>query len=119
MIAAVLLALLSLLTSALPLFVAVLIPAVVLYSGVALGFAGLAATGGLWMLKRWGLWLTIVTSAINFLWAAPGLAVVLTTPLWRSDPVVVTGFVLSLITVAAFVLVIALTVLPSSRRAYR
>src|SRR3954454_4494292 len=77
-IAAVLLALLSLLTLALPLFVVEVIPPVVLYSGVALGLAGLAATGGLWMLKKWGLWLTIVTCAINILWAAPGLAVVLT-----------------------------------------
>src|SRR3954471_2843192 len=104
-IAAVLLALLSLLTLALPLFVVEVIPPVVLYSGVALGLAGLAATGGLWMLKKWGLWLTIVTCAINILWAAPGLAVVLTTPSLTtplsspSAPLVVTGFVLSLITV--------------------
>src|SRR3954454_10492980 len=123
-IAAVLLALLSLLTLALPLFVVEVIPPVVLYSGVALGLAGLAATGGLWMLKKWGLWLTIVTCAINILWAAPGLAVVLTkplltTPLSRSNPLVVIGFVLSLITVAAFSLIITLAVLPSSRRAYR
>ena len=118
-ITAALLALFRSATLALPLFVIEAMPAVVVYSGVALGLAGLAASGGLWMLKKWGLWLTIVTCAINILWAAPGLAVVLTTPLSRSKLVVVIGFVLTVITVAAFVLVIVLTVLPSSRRAYR
>ncbi len=117
--AAALLALFSLATLALPLIVIEAMPAVVVYSGVALGLAGLAASGGLWMLKKWGLWLTIVTCVVNIVWAVPGLAVVLTIPLSRSNPVVVIGFVLSLMTVAAFVLVIALAVLPSSRRAYR
>src|SRR5918998_3712257 len=36
------------------------IPAVVLYSGIVLGVAGLVASAGLWMLKKWGLWLTII-----------------------------------------------------------
>jgi hypothetical protein len=122
-IAAALLALFSLLILTLPLFVASMIPAAVLYLGGTLGVAGLVAAGGLWTLKKWGFWLTIVTCAINILWAAPGLTVMLTTPLSaplaRSDPGVLVGFVLSLITVPAFVLVIALAMLPSSRRAYR
>jgi len=38
---------------------------VVVYSGVALGVAGLvaAAAGGLWMLKKWGVWLAVVVCA--------------------------------------------------------
>ena len=31
------------------------VPAVVLYSGIVLGVAGLVASAGLWMLKKWGL----------------------------------------------------------------
>src|SRR5215211_8259299 len=35
------------------------VPAVVLYSGIVLGVGGLVASAGLWMLKKWGLWLTM------------------------------------------------------------
>ncbi|MCA1729865.1 MAG: hypothetical protein LC751_10815, partial [Actinobacteria bacterium] len=34
---------------------------------------GLVASVGLWMLKKWGLWLTIVVSVLNILSAAPGV----------------------------------------------
>src|SRR5215212_7897930 len=49
------------------------VPAVVLYSGILLGVVGLVASAGLWMLKRWGLWLTIVVNVLGGLSAAPGL----------------------------------------------
>jgi len=50
------------------------VPAVVLYGGIVLGVVGLIASVGLWLLKRWSLWLTVVVSALNLLLAAPGIA---------------------------------------------
>src|ERR687893_1672234 len=49
------------------------VPAVVLFSGVVLGVAGLVASAGLWILKNWGLWLTIVVNVLGGLSAAPGV----------------------------------------------
>src|ERR671911_2070677 len=51
------------------------IPSVVLYSGTVLGVAGLVASAGLWMLKRRGLWLTIIVNVLGALSAKPGLVV--------------------------------------------
>ena len=50
------------------------VPEVVLYSGIVLGIVGLVAAVGLWMLKKWSLWLTIIVSVLNILSAAPGVA---------------------------------------------
>ena len=50
------------------------VPAVVLYGGIVLGIVGIVATIGLWMLKKWSWWLTIVVSVLNILSSAPGLA---------------------------------------------
>jgi len=73
--AAVLLALISLAGLPGPLLPgSEVVPAVVLYSGIVLGVAGLIAAVGLWLLKRWSFWLTIVVSALNLLSAAPGIA---------------------------------------------
>jgi hypothetical protein len=69
---------------------------------------GLIGAAGLWMLKRWALWLTIVVSVLNILSAAPGLAFA-PTPTLRA---------LATIGVVGFALVILLAVLPNSRRAY-
>jgi uncharacterized membrane protein (DUF2068 family) len=84
------------------------VPAVAIYLGVVLGVAGLIAAAGLWMLKRWALWLTIVVSVLNILSAAPGLAFA-PTPTLRT---------LAAVGVVGFALVVVLAVLPSSRRAY-
>jgi hypothetical protein len=84
------------------------VPAFVIYLGVALGVAGLLAAAGLWMLKRWALWLTIVVSVLNILSAAPGLAFAPNAGLRAAATVTVIGFAL----------VILLVVLPNSRRAY-
>ncbi len=84
------------------------VPAVVIYLGVVLGVAGLVAAAGLWMLKRWALWLTIVVSVINILSAAPGLAFAPNAGLR----------VAATVTVVGFALVILLVVMPNSRRAY-
>jgi uncharacterized membrane protein (DUF2068 family) len=80
----------------------------VVYVIILLGVLGLVAAGGLWMLKRWALWLTIVVCVLNILAAAPGL--VFATEL--------TGRVLATIGVVGFAVVILLAVLPGSRRAY-
>jgi PAS domain S-box-containing protein len=73
-VAAVLLALFSLLTLICPwLLAAAEIPAFVVYLGVVLGVAGLLAAAGLWMLKRWSVWLTIVVCVVGILSTDPGL----------------------------------------------
>jgi hypothetical protein len=48
-------------------------PAFILYSGYVVGILGLVAAVGLWMLKPWSYWTTIVVSALNFLLGLPGL----------------------------------------------
>jgi uncharacterized membrane protein (DUF2068 family) len=48
-------------------------PAIILYSGYVVGVVGLVAAVGLWMLKPWSYWTTIVVSALNFLLALPGV----------------------------------------------
>jgi len=84
------------------------VPEVVLYSGIVLGIVGLVAAVGLWMLKKWSLWLTIVISVLNILSAAPGVAFAPNAALQ----------VAATVTVVVFALIIVLVVgLPSSRRA--
>jgi hypothetical protein len=83
------------------------VPAVVLYSGIVLGVAGLVASGGLWMLKRWGLWLTIVVNVLGGLSAAPGVGAA---PNAALQAAAIVGVLIS-------VVVIVLVVLPSSRHA--
>jgi hypothetical protein len=48
-------------------------PAFILYSGYVLGIVGLIVAVGLWMLKPWSYWTTIVVCALNFLLGAPGV----------------------------------------------
>ena len=84
------------------------IPAFIVYSAVVLGVFGLVAVAGLWTLKRWSVWLTIVMSVLNILSAAPGFASAPTPELLVSAIVFVVGFAL----------IIVLVVLPGSRRAY-
>jgi hypothetical protein len=83
------------------------IPEFVIYLGVVLGIAGLAAAAGLWMLRKWSIWLTIVVSVVNFLSAAPGLAFAPNAALQ----------VAATITVVGSAIIIVLVVLPSSRQA--
>jgi hypothetical protein len=59
-VASVLLALLSLANLLSPAMPSEGVPAFVIYLGVVLGVLGLIGAAGLWMLKRWALWLTIV-----------------------------------------------------------
>jgi uncharacterized membrane protein (DUF2068 family) len=80
----------------------------IVYLILVLGILGLVAAGGLWMLRRWALWLTIVVSVLNILAAAPGLV-------FAPD---LTGRTLAAVGVVGFAVVIMLAVLPGSRRAY-
>jgi hypothetical protein len=83
------------------------VPAVVLYSGIVLGVAGLVASGGLWTLKKWGLWLTIVVNVLGGLSAAPGVGAA---PNAALQAAALAGVLIS-------ALIILLVVLPFSRRA--
>jgi hypothetical protein len=82
-------------------------PAFVIYSGIVLGIVGLVVSVGLWMMKTWSLWATIVVCVLNFLLGAPG--VVMAPGVALKTAVAVTEIVA--------VLIIVLVVLPSSRRA--
>ena len=84
------------------------IPAVVLYFGIVLGVAGLVASAGLWMLKKWGLWLTIIVNVLGALSAAPGVGAAPNAALQ----------VAAIAAVLISALIIVLVVLPSSRRAF-
>ena len=84
------------------------VPAVVLYSVIVQGGVGLVAPAGLWMLKKWGLWLTIIVDALGALSAAPG---VVAAPNAALPAAAVAGVVI-------FALIIVLVVLPTSRRAF-
>jgi hypothetical protein len=46
---------------------------VALFAFIIDGVGGLIAAFGLWMLKRWGLWLSIVIAVLTILVAVPGL----------------------------------------------
>src|SRR5919112_888428 len=46
-------------------------PSFVIYGGIVLGIAGLVVCYGLWTLKPWSLWATIVVGVLNFLLSAP------------------------------------------------
>jgi uncharacterized membrane protein (DUF2068 family) len=78
------------------------------YIIVGLGALGLVAAGGLWMLKRWALWLTVVVAVLNILAAAPGLVFATN----------FSGRALATMGVVGFALVILLAVLPGPRRTY-
>ena len=107
-VAAVLLALHSLLYLIFPLLPTEGVPALVVYSNVVWGVAGLVTAAGLWMLKRWSMWLAIVLCGLAILLASPGL----------TAPSSALLGVLATVVVAGAVLIILLVVLPSSQRAY-
>jgi hypothetical protein len=107
-VAAVLLALFSLANLISPFLFSEGVPEFVIYLGVILGITGLAAAAGLWMLKKWSVWLTIIVSALNILSAAPGIAFAPNVALQ----------IAATITVVGSVLIIVLVVRPNSRRAF-
>ncbi len=108
-VAAILLALTSLLNFPAPLVPgSEEVPAVVIYGGLVLGVVGLVAAAGLWMLKKWSVWITIVVSVLGLLSAAPGVAF---------GPNVALQ-VAAAVGVLIPALIIVLVLLPTSRRAF-
>ncbi len=83
-------------------------PAYFLYWGYVVGVVGIVAAVGLWMMKRWSLWLTIVVCVLNFLLALPG--VLFAPGVALKAFIAVTGIVA--------VLIVVLVMLPGSRRAF-
>jgi hypothetical protein len=111
-VAAILLALFSVPNVLFPLWAEAIpreeeVPALVVYTTVLVGVAGLVGAAGLWMLRKWSLWLTIVVCVLNVLDAAAGLAGAPNAALQAAATVMVVGFAL----------IIVLVVLPSSRQA--
>jgi uncharacterized membrane protein (DUF2068 family) len=82
-------------------------PMFIIYVGIVLGIVGIVAAVGLWMLKTWSIWLTIVVCVLNILSSVP------------APFMVQSGGLLALIAVQTigFILIIVLVVLPISRRA--
>ena len=83
-------------------------PMFVIYSGIVLGIVGIVAAVGLWMLKKWSWWLTIVVCVLNILLSAPAPAMVSSAGLLALIAVQTIGFAL----------VLVLVVLPTSRRSF-
>ena len=83
-------------------------PAFIYYSGIVLGIVGLLVAFGLWMLKTWSFWATIIVAVLNLLLGAPGIV------LGPNAGIQVATAVLAVVTV----LIIVLVVLPSSRGAF-
>jgi uncharacterized membrane protein (DUF2068 family) len=83
-------------------------PMFIIYSGIVLSIVGIVAAVGLWMLKKWGFWLTIVVSVVNILFNLTGLVMELPAGL----------LVIIAVQTIGFVLVIVLAVLPTSRQAF-
>ena len=82
-------------------------PAFVIYSGYVVGVVGLLVSVGVWMLKPWSYWATIVVCVLNLLSGAPG---VLMAPGAALKAVIAVGEVVA-------ILIIVLVMLPDSRRA--
>ena len=82
-------------------------PMFIIYSGIVLAIVGIVAAIGLWMMKMWGFWATIIICVINILLNVPGLVMVPTVALEEAIVVQTVGFVVTIV----------LVVLPSTRRA--
>src|ERR687886_104378 len=84
-------------------------PAFALYLGYVLGVVGIVAAVGLWMMKRWSFWLTIVVCVLNFLLGLP--------PVLFLEPGVALKVFIAVTEIVA-VLIVVLVMLPGSRRAF-
>src|ERR687884_548868 len=82
-------------------------PAFFLYLGYVVGVVGIVAAVGLWLMKRWSFWLTIVINVLNFLLGLPGVLF--------APGVALKAFIA--VTEVVAILIIVLVVLPDSRRA--
>ncbi len=85
------------------------VPTFVIVLGVILGVVGIVAAVGLWLLRKWGMILTIVVAAVNLLSSAPGLP-------FAPNAVL---RVLATLTVLVCAAIIVLVTRPEARHAYR
>src|ERR687886_2003115 len=83
-------------------------PMFVIYVGIVLGIVGLVAAVGLWMLKKWGWWATIIVCVLNIVFNVPAPAMVPTAALLAAIAVQTIGFIATIV----------LVVLPSTRCAF-
>ena len=83
-------------------------PAFVIYSGIVVGIVGLIVAVGLWMMKAWSFWATIVACVLNLLSGAPGIVLGPTAGIQ----------LLSAVLEVVAILIIVLVILPTSRRAF-
>ena len=112
-IAMFLLALLSL-TNFLPLALALLVvgkPTALSYLLVVVGVLDLIGAWGLWMLKRWAMWLVIIVCVLDIL-------INLNFLINATEIVSLAAAINTVIFILLCALVILLVVLPNSRRAY-
>jgi len=70
-------------------------PAFIYYSGIVLGIVGLLVAFGLWTLRTWSLWATIIVAVLNLLTGAPGIV------LGPNAGIRVTSAVLAIVTVSS------------------
>ena len=84
------------------------VPAIVAFLAVAVGVAGLVGAAGLWMLRKWGIWLAIGVCLLSILDTASGVAGAPNAALR----------VVAAVTLVVFASVIVLVLLPASRRAF-
>lgn len=84
------------------------VPAVAIYGGLVMGIVGLVAAAGLWQRKKWAAVIGVIATAINTLLTVPGIAFAPSTMLQ----------VECAIGVALGIAIIALILMPASRRAY-
>jgi len=82
-------------------------PAFAIYVGFVLGIVGLVVAVGLWTMKAWSYWATIVVCVLNLLSGAPGVFLGTTVRIR----------VLSAVLEVVALLIIVLIVRPSSQRA--
>src|SRR5215218_2692892 len=81
-------------------------PAVVIYTGLVLGVAGLVVAVGLWMMKAWSYRATFGVCVLNLLGAAPGIVLGATVGIRVLNAVLEVAL-----------LIIVLVMRPASRRA--
>ena len=80
-------------------------PTAAVFLPLVAGVGGLVGAWGLWVLKRWAMWLVVIVCVLNILMSAVALASPFTA-------------IFGAIYLVVCALVIVLVVLPSSRRAY-
>ena len=83
-------------------------PAFVIYTGFVLGVVGLVVAVGLWMMKAWSFWATIIVCVLNLLSGAPGVVL---------GPTVGVRVLSAVLEVVALLIIIVLVMRPFSRRA--